>query len=242
MLLAVIIFGVLAAACLGTGGYLYYEYARSPQKAWRNRVLGQLKQARSTLMAEKARLKRLAEQQAAEEQAAHDQALSKLLRSISVDELAAYSGIGPGTVGKLRTYGVTDLARLRNMHVHIPGLGEKRLTDITTAANDLIRSSKQRFDNGSNPEGAGYRAALLQLQAKYERMTTQADQRARAASGVVEKLQRLAPLAERINCIRYHLVGGSALVPADVMNQPWPDLDSALRTANQPIPAAEAAL
>src|SRR5205823_6294453 len=70
----------------------------------------------------------------------------------SIEELDAFSGIGPVTITRLRESGYESLADLYGVRLHAHGLGRKRLDDVRTAARKLIAEARSRFAAGGCAE------------------------------------------------------------------------------------------
>ena len=127
----------------------YIQFSNSLEKRWRDEVLGLFAAADQRASFEYQQLRRLESDKDAEIRSLQDEAFHAYLASIDVGELEAYQGIGPGTVEKLREGGFRNLAALRSAHIHIHGLGEKRLTDIDGAVRALLRTASKTFDDGA---------------------------------------------------------------------------------------------
>jgi uncharacterized tellurite resistance protein B-like protein len=87
------------------------------------------------------------------------------LQTISVDRLAEFPGIGPGTVGRVRDAGGRALADLRRFpFASIQGIGPSKAHDLQTAVAKLVREAQSRFDAGGCSEAVEFQRKLARLQ------------------------------------------------------------------------------
>src|SRR5207302_1977056 len=120
----------------------YVLYHLSPEKKWRARVERCMTEAENRLRKERKELKDAGVRVAKEERTIRHRAVDTFLRSLSVAELEAYPGIGPGTVSKLHSAGFTNLETLQDARIRVPGLGAKRLADIKDALRALVKDAR----------------------------------------------------------------------------------------------------
>ncbi|HEY1376626.1 MAG TPA: TerB family tellurite resistance protein [Gemmataceae bacterium] len=112
------------------------------------------------------------------------------LRSVAVDRLAEFPGVGPNTVDRVRGAGgrtLADLPRFRFEAIH--GIGPSKAHDLRTAVGQLVREARSRFDAGGCPEAQEFRRRLAALHdevrdraAAWERELTAVDAALRAAA------------------------------------------------------------
>jgi tellurite resistance protein len=227
ILIALVLLAILAGAVA-----LYLPYWRSSLKRWRDEVLGLVAAARRAMRSAAAERQHLEAGRAREERALRDRALSRVLSSISVSELEAYSGIGPATVSKLAGAGFTSLASLQNARIDIHGLGEKRLTDIRNAVRDLTRQASSRLQAGSDPRAPELTAQLQAMSSRLEEADRRARAREEAAAGVLKQLAERAAAARRVNLWNFLWHDADTLVAEELRDAALPDLDKALRAAD----------
>jgi hypothetical protein len=104
---------VLVVAVLTTlicGLIFYVQFFLSPEKRWRDKLLDALAAAQRRARGAREELEQLGRDQAAEASSLQDEAFRSYLAEVSVNEVEAYPGIGPGTVGKLRGAGYVSLS------------------------------------------------------------------------------------------------------------------------------------
>lgn len=231
-----LVLALVVAAC--AAGVLYRMFQRTPAKQWRDRVLRLWTFARRQAQAEHAELEGLGIWREERDQALRDQAFAGVLGAISVGELEAYPGIGPATVDKLRLAGFDTLATLRRLPTNIPGLGEKRLTDLERALFDLLRLARDRFRAGGYPGAAHLAAALAALQAEHAEREACGRARLQAADKLVDGLRGFVAEAERVTFWNYlrHLT--ELPVSPKALNAPLPDVDVTLHAAAERARAA----
>lgn len=91
------------------------------------------------------------------------------LRSVSVDELTRFPGIGPGTVDRVVARFGSTLADVTKCYFEqIPGIGPVKAKDLRDAVAKLEREARSRFDAGACPEAAEYRQKQAALREKYQ--------------------------------------------------------------------------
>jgi uncharacterized tellurite resistance protein B-like protein len=214
---------------------LYWSalYRRSPEKRWRDRVLQALQTAQRLAASEHARMRRAGLPHDAEDAAVREQAFRSFLQGISVNELEAYPGIGPGTTTRLREAGYADLASLQAARVGAAGLGQKRLADIKHAVRNLTRQARSRFDAGACPEARELAGRLQALQAARTEEGACAAARHKAAVQVGAQLQPLADLARHIRFTGFMRGQTHLAVARPLLHTPLPDLEQAVRQAEE---------
>lgn len=228
------LFVLLALTALVSWLVLYIQFRHSVEKRWRKEVLGLLAEAKRQIDAENQQLRRLRSEQEDEARSLSESAFHSYLNGIGVEELEAYAGIGPATVGKLRAAGYVHLTRLRGARIRIHGLGEKRLADIGHAVDDLLRKAQNTFEAGGCQLARTLREQLAHLPAKYDRLEARARVRAHAAEKVIERLREPVELARQVTFWRwFRPISNVALVPGDWLDAALPDLASALRSAEK---------
>ncbi|MFO0848761.1 MAG: TerB family tellurite resistance protein [Gemmataceae bacterium] len=199
-------------------GYLFWEFAHSAPYLWRQRVrrrLAELHARRDQLTAPGGAAGDLA--------AVADDLFRRHLRSVPVDALTAYPGIGPGTADRVREAGPRSLADLAGFDFRrVSGVGPARATDLRAAVRKLTAEARGRFDAGGCPEGAEYRRRVAAAQAA-ERDRVAAT--ARELAGVDEAVAATEELDDLARDVTFwnHLF--KSYVPGltdEVMNRPLP--------------------
>lgn len=154
---AILLVLVVLAAVVG---YFYWRFRQSPANQWAHRLarhVGDLNRRRQELLdpAGRTDLRKLA-----------DELFRRHLRSVSVSELARFSGIGPGTVDKVSTAAGATLADVTNFAFEqLPGIGPAKARDLRDAVAALVKEARSRFDAGACPEAQEYRRQLAALTA-----------------------------------------------------------------------------
>jgi hypothetical protein len=236
---------VLALAVLTpliSGLVLYVQFRNSPEAQWQSRVLNLLAAAQRRMREENQTLKRLAADEEADARALRDEAFHSYLGDISVAELDAYTGIGPGTVSKLREGGYSNLASLRRARIRISGLGDKRLADIDHAVNDLVRKAHKAFDAGECRQARALDTELDRAAAKYDALRVRAIARSKAAREVLKRLKTPAVAVGRLTFWSWiRPPSEEPIIAQEILDAALPNLESALREADNrarlaPIP------
>ena len=148
LFLALLVFLLLVALAAGaTGLVLHWKFAQRPEKQWRDRVVAELGRVRSLRATFAFKSDRIEQDWQKETKALKGQYFGMLLSGIGVNQLENFPGIGPQTVARLRDAGYDGLQRLNGAFLVIPGIGEKRLTDINHAVRVLVGQAQQRFES-----------------------------------------------------------------------------------------------
>jgi hypothetical protein len=211
--------------------YFYLQYARSPEKEWRDRVITLVSRAKLRLRMEKQDLSRLRREWEKQDHELRERALAAHLAAIPVQALDEYPGIGPATVAKLSDAGYSNLARLRNASIRLPGLGAKRLADIRSAVQQLVKQSLTQFEAGAYAGAQELARQRAGLQSKYEGAIARAQARSEAAEAVLAELADAAALVRKVTFLRYFWAASGQHVPRGVQEATLPDLDRALEEA-----------
>ena len=143
-----VILGVLAGAALALF-LLYFRYAHRPATVWKRRI----QVAVAEWEARKQGLTHPTDTSPeARDLALRGEYFARHLRSISVDHLLSYPGIGPVTVSRLRDAGYADLDALARGNISsVSGLGSARVGDVSQALQQTKREAKSQFDAGACP-------------------------------------------------------------------------------------------
>jgi tellurite resistance protein len=163
---AVIIWSLLIVALTAviSLGILYVQFQKWQPYVWKQRVvrrIADLRGRRAALTAPdpdgvQARGERLA-----------GEFFHRHLQTLSVDLLAEYPGIGPGTVERVRKADGRTLADLQRYPFQsINGIGPSKARDLQSAVAKLVREAQSRFDAGGCPEAVAYRRKWAGLQAR----------------------------------------------------------------------------
>jgi uncharacterized tellurite resistance protein B-like protein len=212
---------------------IYLPYRRCPEKAWSRVVLSAYQAARTQVSVEAGELEQLVPRRQAEEHALAELAFERFLGSISVSELEAYPGIGPATIDRLRQRGYADLAKLNGGTIRVPGLGEKRATDVVSAVQQLTRDAESRFRSGACLQAQDLATALDRLALRHETQVKRAEARLSGAVNVARQLEKSASVARQVTFWRYFWKGSEIVVPPELRRLPLPDLEVAIRGAEQ---------
>lgn len=221
---------------------LYFRFGHSLEKRWANQVFHLLQDAENCIRSENRHLRELKKERDAKARSLHEEAFAAHLCEYSVDELDVYSGIGPVTVGKLRAAGFVNLARLHRAQIHVHGLGAKRLADIKNAIRNLLGKARSTFDDGNCRQAQVLADQLETLSTRYDRLEARASTRAHAAEEFIGSLGECVKYAREVTFWRwFRPISKEALVPSELIDASLPDLEAAMRTAEQRIAQSETA-
>src|SRR6266446_393131 len=198
-----IAFLLLFFTLLISAGIIYLQFGRSAVKRWRDEVFGLRRKAERQLRKETAYLDRLDQDRRKEEASLDAAAFQALVHTIPAEELLEYSGIGPGTLEKLRNAGYTHIGGLSGKQPRIRGLGQKRLADIDVAVKDLVRKARQQFEAGTSPQAKQARDQQRELCHKYEEYGIGAKARIKAIQAVLSEMEETIAYARQVTFFRY---------------------------------------
>ncbi|HEX3152734.1 MAG TPA: TerB family tellurite resistance protein [Gemmataceae bacterium] len=192
MKVAVILFFVgVAASGLITFVVYYLRYSSSPAAQWKRRVRAAVDEeqrrhdaARRTLVEAK---------RDPEDEHLRQEFLDRHLRSIAVEELARYPGIGPGTVSRLRDAGLATVAACNRVRLSsVPGIGRSREADLRDALRKVRREAESRFDAGACREAVAF------TDEKKRRQAERVHHRQEAEAAIHSSEASLVALADRV--------------------------------------------
>jgi uncharacterized tellurite resistance protein B-like protein len=235
MVWVVAIAGLLAFVVL----IFYVLFRESQAGRWQHDVRSRLAMAHGLRTRLNDELKDAARAAQDEADDCHERALQLHLRSVSVSELDAYPGIGPGTIERLRAAGYQSIGDLRGVRLKVPGLGEKRVAELNHALRGVVGAAQSRFDAGACPEAHRLAAQLSELRRPHE--AREAAARARL-DGIERFLAALQPLVNAANKISFWSYLRDRFTSADGVDLkkwlavPMPSLDEFLREAGKPVP------
>jgi hypothetical protein len=235
-IIIVVLFALLGLAALITGHVLYFQFCHSPEKRWRDEVLGLVADGQRHVRTEDQQLRQLRADEEATSCSAQGEAFLSYLSETPIGELEAYPGIGPGTVGKLREAGYRNLAALHRARIQIHGLGEKRMADIDYAVRDLVRKARATFDAGACPQARWLAQELNEITAKYDGRQASARARSKAARHFIDELEDHMRAAQEVTFWRWlRPISEKHVVPPHLLEADLPNLDAALRAADVPV-------
>lgn len=233
MLVPILLILAPAIPLFGIALYLWRVFYRSPERVWRVRVFQRLRAVESRLACEQFQMPTITARQEQETAQLRERSFERLLHGESVERLHDYPGIGSGTVTRLRDAGYVNLAILRQSRIHVAGLGERRLADISAAVEKLLREAQSRFEAGACPEAQDLASELVTLNAKYEDLECRSSARSAAAAAVAGHLRKLVAVARTVTAWNYFSAGENALVPDNLLAAPLPDLERTVAHAEE---------
>jgi hypothetical protein len=221
---------------------LYILFCNSVEKRWATQVIKLLHDAERCVRSENQELRALKTERDDKARALREEAFAAHLCHYPVDALEAYPGIGPGTVGKLRAAGFVSLAKLQRAKIHIHGLGAKRLADIQYAVRNLLGKAQHTLDSGDCRQAKALADQLKASSARYHRLEAKARIRARTAEEFIDRLGKTVDYARAVTFWRwFRPISNEAIIPPELMETSLPDLEAALRAAEQRLAQSETA-
>jgi len=232
MFLFTLLVAVLILTALISAGVLYLLFCQSPEKRWKDHILGLRATAQKRQKSENVHLRQMADELEHEEKALSDKAFRSMLEKLSVEKLEAYAGIGTGTTSKLRQSGYTTLAALQRAHIQIHGLGEKRLGDIRDAVDKLTRQTWNRFhDKPHCPERAELDRRIQSLRRELERGQLLSRARSQGIEAFLRTLQGMVEIAGEVTFTGYLGLTKKTVVEPKYLEAQLPDLEEHVRAA-----------
>lgn len=220
-------------------GIMWWLIGRSAEGRWRRRVLELQERASIVLGQQNEALRSLPGRQKRQNQQAISEALDRYLRSQPISSLEPYPGIGPVTIARIESAGYRSLADLaRNPNVNAPGLGEKRLSDISAAMNKAVAEAAGRLQAGACPEGQDLLNRLESLRRAMVREKRQINERIRACNEFLVALKPFVEAAHQMSFWRC-IFRKSSLPGPEWLTRKLPDLDEYLARAKMPDPASK---
>ncbi|MGL6072783.1 MAG: TerB family tellurite resistance protein [Fimbriiglobus sp.] len=196
----VILFVVLA----GIAGLALYFWARSkfrstPEGRWATLIQAQV----HTLQKELALLD-AGPVLPAEEQRLKDDHFQRYLTNLPLEVLQEYTGIGPGTVERLRGWGLKNFGDCIGYHFErIDGIGPVKHGDLVRATDAVQIAARKTFEMGECAEAQEYRnktsAAQAARQSQVNLMRQQADAIRRILASGSDKIQA----ASKVTLLNY---------------------------------------
>jgi uncharacterized tellurite resistance protein B-like protein len=199
----VILAGLVATVMIAVG-VMYLRYANSPAGQWKRGMLALVADQEARLRAAR---RELVSKDTVDSTKLRDEYLGRHLRSLPVEELARYPGIGPVTVARLRDAGLTTVADCARVRLSgIQGIGPSRQTDLKEALSKVRRDAASRFDAGACQEATAFAEEVKRREAERERRRRTAEQAISAAEAGLKTLEERARIARRITFVG-HLRG-----------------------------------
>jgi uncharacterized tellurite resistance protein B-like protein len=199
-----IFFGLLAATAVVTLVILYLRYASSPAAQWKRRVRAAVGEQEGRLRAAR---RELSGDRDGDDRGLRDEFLDRHLRTLAVDELARYPGIGPVTVSRLRDAGLATVgACVRVRLSSVPGIGPAREAGLKDALRKARREAESRFDAGACREAAAFAEEKQRRKADRQRRQQAAEAEVQSAEATLALLQDRTRIADGITYLG-HLFG-----------------------------------
>jgi hypothetical protein len=237
--LLLIIFLLFFFTFVISAGIIYRQFSKSAVKRWRDQVFALRRQAERQLRKETSYLDRLDRDRRNEEASLCATAFQALVRTIPAEQLLEYSGIGPGTLEKLRKAGYTNIAALSGQRLRIRGLGQKRLRDIDAAVKDLVRKARQQFEADTSPQAKQARDKQRELGHQYEECEIGAKARIKAIRAVLSEMEETIAYARQVTFFRhFRPITETPPVPVEIQEAPLPDLAKRIQEAEAKAVAA----
>jgi hypothetical protein len=225
-----------AAIALIVFGIAYLAYRSWPLRVWKGQVLDRVADLRR-------RQRFLADPDPEHVQAKIDRvaadAFDRYVKTVPLDRLDKYPGIGPGTVERVRSAGPQTLSGLRLFPFQlIPGIGPSKTQDLRSAVNNLYADAKKEFDAGDCPEAREFRTQAEELKAADQ---VRATARARELVGVEAALRATAEFVEAarpVTMFNYLFLRKTVRVSDEFMAKPLPQADAVSVNVSAPEPPA----
>lgn len=162
-----------------------------------------------------------------------EEAFDEGLRSVSIDALTSYPGIGDGTAQRLAAAGfrsLWDAGRLLGSF-SVPGIGPSRANDVGAAVRGELLRQRERFDAGIGPYAKRADAEVTRRSAERDATVARNEASAARLRPALRDLQPCLEAAAKVTFwayLRHHRAAP---------DQPWPYdpvLDAALPAVESP--------
>src|SRR5438445_963864 len=145
---AVIPFLLGATVVVTLGILLHWQYQRWPPYQWKQRLEGRV----ADLRRRRDRLLQPADALTGQADRLRADLFRHHLRSIPVERLAEFPGIGSGTVDRVRGHAGATLAAVADFAFEtIKGIGPSKAGELRGAVESLLREAESRFQAGGCP-------------------------------------------------------------------------------------------
>jgi tellurite resistance protein len=228
-----LILGFVLVASAATGLFLCLPYWRSPQKRWRDRVFAVLAEASRLDAQERRRLAELEKERERRRRKLTDNAFQLLLSRIGVEQLESYPGIGSVSVTRLRGAGYRSVADLQNARIRVYGLGPKRLGDIQSAVNSIVRQAQAHFEAGDSPESQAASQQIRAVDVEFDQEKYKAGIHLRGVAILREQMRYPAEIARKISFWNFFWSDLQQLIPPQALEADLPSLKAAIQAANE---------
>lgn len=224
---------LIALTAIGSVVVLRVLFRRSPVGRWRAGVHSRYEDGSRTLerlLSEQRDVPKALERCKREMESS---AFARYLTSIPVSVLESFSGIGPVTTSRIEGAGYRSLADLRrNPNVRAPGLGEKRLADVSAALRVAVDEAWTRLLAGGCGEGQELSRQLMALRAASTEREQGLLMEIDACRAFLSELQPFMAAAQHMTLWRY-VRDQQSLLASDWLTRPVPDLKVRLCKAGQ---------
>ncbi len=152
------------------------------------------------------------------------------LRSVSVQELTRFPGIGPGTVVRVSSrFGLTLADVAVSSFEQLPAIGPVKAKDLRDAVAKLQSEARSRFDAGACPEAIECRRRVTEIKVKY-RETERALELV-AVNATLAECRPLIVVARGVTFFNYFFQQTVPGLTDEILSQPFPQVQGASPTA-----------
>ena len=154
------------------------------------------------------------------------------VRSISVQELARFPGIGPGTVDRVSSrFGSTLVDVTISRFEQIPGIGPVKAKDLRDAVSKLQSEARSRFDAGACPEAVECRRRVAEIKAKNRETERVNELELVAVNATLAECRPLTKVARGVTFFNYYFQRPMPGLTDGILSQPFPQVQGALPVA-----------
>ena len=212
---------LLAGTAAVSLGYFYWKFRHAPASIWARRVRRRLADLQSQLQP----LDRPADMQTRGAQLG-EKLFRTHLQSIPASAVLGFPGIGPGTVDRLQSAGLTALTQLSGYDFErLPGFGPAKAAEMKSAVRKLHLDAKARFEAGACPEGREYQKRWAEMTAADR---AERERCVRANAGIERAIAQLQPMLQLANDVTFwnHLLhkGEVPGLTDETMARPLPEV------------------
>ncbi len=220
---------ILLLVIVGIAFYLTMrQYLLTPRYHYKERVMLLTIELHHRLDDAKYLINRTAQDKEEKKKAIQKDFGDRYLRSITVDALDDFEGIGPFIINKLKEENyktLLDFTTWKNLTTgKIPGIGGVRWKAITDGVEKLRTDANAKIAAGDIPEGKAMQAKLAEVDRDLDRRERAAKADITALLKTVEQLQPHIDLVNRITFLKFLQGKKPAELTDEIMNGPLPTL------------------
>jgi hypothetical protein len=228
-------FGLLIAIALVTAiclAVLYVLFCANPDKRWKNRVQTLVRSAEKRREEEEYQTRDAGRLRADAETHLAQAYVERAFDRVSLEELQRFHGVGPAMISTLRGAGFRRPGEVLNRQINLRGFGPAKIDLVRTAAATLFGETRTAVRRGQLPEGIDLEVELEKRRRTYKEEDARRRDRLKTLQMVLQTIEERVAIAQGVTLVRYIKDPRRSRLPQELLDQPIPDLKSALAYVN----------